>query len=126
MRQAARHIPFHTVLGEAEPNHRLCQEEMGVARTLIRLNRRKTERRWLKTRHRRAMRHRLLKPLYHPRWRIESGFSQHIHRLGSALTARKLEGQNREIILRVCTHNIMILADENPSAFQQSKAWLNT
>lgn len=118
MRQASQHVAFHTVLGDAgydaEHNHRLCREKLGVARTLIRLNRRNTGRRWPKTPYRRAMRHRFPKPLYHQRWHVESGFSQHKRRLGSALTARKPASQNREMLLRVLTHNLMLLAQEAP------------
>ncbi|MCI0755760.1 transposase, partial [Teichococcus vastitatis] len=46
---------------------------------------------------------------YHQRWHIESGFSQHKRRLGSALRARGHQAQQRELILRVLTHNLMIL-----------------
>ena len=116
MRQAATYVAFHTVLGDAgydaEHNHRLCREELGVARTLIRLNRRNTGRRWPRTPYRRAMRHSFPKSIYHQRWHVESGFSQHKRRLGSALTARNPASQNREILLRVLTHNIMLLAEQ--------------
>ena len=114
MRQAARLVAIDTVLGDAgydaEHNHRLCREHLGVRHTVIRLNRRNTGRRWPKTPYRRTMRHRFPKPLYHQRWHVESGFSQHKRRLGSALTAQRTPAQQREIILRVLTHNLMILA----------------
>lgn len=42
---------------------------------------------------------------------IESGFSQHKRRLGSALTVRNTASQNRELVLRVLTHNLMLLAE---------------
>jgi transposase len=42
---------------------------------------------------------------------IESGFSQHKRRLGSALTARGDASQGRELVLRVLTHNLMLLAE---------------
>jgi transposase len=48
--------------------------------------------------------------LYHQRWHTESGFSQHKCRLGSALPARSHQSQRRELILRVLTHNLMLLA----------------
>ncbi|WP_390890123.1 transposase [Roseomonas mucosa] len=57
------------------------------------------------------MRHRFPKSLYHQRWHVESGFSQHKRRLGSALTARTPASQNRELVLRVLTHNLMLLAE---------------
>lgn len=118
MRQAAEHVPLHTVLGDAgydaEHNYRLCREELGVARTLIRLSRRNTGRYWPKTPYRRAMRHRFPKSLYNQRWHVESGFSQHKRRLDPALTARKPASQTRELLLRVISHNLMLLAQEAP------------
>ena len=115
MRQAARLLAIDVALGDAgydaEHNHRLCREGLGVRQTVIRLNRRNTGRRWPKTPYRRAMRHRFPKPLYHQRWHVESGFSQHKRRLGSALTARNPSSQNRELVLRVLTHNLMLLAE---------------
>ena len=51
------------------------------------------------------------KTTYHQRWHAESGFSQHKRRLGSALTARRNASQAREIVLRVLTHNFMLLAE---------------
>jgi hypothetical protein len=62
MRQATAHIRIDTALGDAgydaEHNHRLCREDLGVRQTVIRLNHRNTGRRWPKTPYRRAMRHR--------------------------------------------------------------------
>ncbi|WP_338666213.1 transposase (plasmid) [Pararoseomonas sp. SCSIO 73927] len=115
MRQAAELVAIDTALGDAdydaEHNHRFCRENLGVRQTVIRLNRRNTGRRWPKTPYRRAMRHRFPKSPYHQRWHVESGFSQHKRRLGSALTARNTAVQNRELVLRVLTHNLMLLAE---------------
>lgn len=115
MRQAARLVQIDTALGDAgydaEHNHRLCREELGVRQTVIRLNRRNTGRRWPKTPYRRAMRFRFPKTTYNQRWHAESGFSQHKRRLGSALTARGDASQARELALRVLTHNLMLLAE---------------
>ena len=115
MRQAAEHVAIDTALADAgydaEHNHRLCREELGVRRTVIRLNRRNTGRRWPKTPYRRAMRERFERKLYNQRWHAESGFSQHKRRLGSALTARRDAAQRRELVLRVVTHNLMLLAE---------------
>ena len=61
--------------------------------------------------YRRAMRHRFPKTTYNQRWHAESGFSQHKRRLGSALTARGNASQARELVLRVLTHNLMLLAE---------------
>ncbi|WP_135468027.1 transposase [Crenalkalicoccus roseus] len=114
MRQAGALIAVDAVLGDAgydaEHNHRLCREELGVRQTVIRLNRRNTGRRWPKTPHRRAMRKRFDRTLYNQRWHAESGFSQHKRRLGSALTTRCDDAQARELVLRILTHNLMLLA----------------
>ncbi|PWC26806.1 hypothetical protein CR165_21330 [Pseudoroseomonas aestuarii] len=77
---------------------------------IIALNHRNTGRRWPKTPYRRALRQRFPRVLYHQRGHIESGFSQHKRCLGSALTARGHQAQRRELILRVLTHNLMLLA----------------
>jgi len=115
MRQAAELVTIGTALADAgydaEHNHRLCREELGVRRTVIRLNRRNTGRRWPKTPYRRAMRRRFERELYNQRWHAESGLSQHKRRLGSALTARNDEAQGRELVLRVMTHNLMLLGE---------------
>jgi hypothetical protein len=113
VRQAAGLLALDTALADAgydaEHNHRLCREELGMRRSVIALNRRNTGRRWPKTPYRRAMRRRFPRALYHQRWHAESGFSQHKRRLGSALTARSTEAQARELVLRVLTHNLMLL-----------------
>ena len=115
MRQAAGLVQIDTALGDAgydaEHNHRLCREDLGVRQTVIRLNRRNTGRRWPKTPYRRAMRRRFPKALYNQRRHAESGFSQHKRRLGSALTARGDTSQARELVLRVLAHNLMLLAE---------------
>jgi hypothetical protein len=60
LRQAAAIIALDTVLADAgydaEHNHRLCRDELGIKRSIIALNRRNTGRRWPKTPHRRALR----------------------------------------------------------------------
>jgi hypothetical protein len=47
--------------------------------------------------------------VYGQRWQIESGWSRTKRLLGSALRARKWINQKKEILLRVLTHNIMLL-----------------
>jgi transposase len=115
MRQAAALAGIDTALADAgydaEHNHRLCREGLGVRQTVIRLNPRNTGQRWPKTPYRRAMRGHFDRILYNQRWHAESGFSQHKRRLGSALTTRHGEAQDREIVLRVLTHNLMLLAE---------------
>ena len=82
------------------------------------LNRRGTGRKWLKTRYRRQMVRRFRKRprgsrhkrVYGQRWQAESGFSRNKRLLGSALRARRWANQKKEILLRVLTHNLMLLA----------------
>lgn len=125
MRQAAALLPIDTALADAgydaEHNHRLCREELGVRRTVIKLNPRNMGRRWPRTAYRREMRQSFPKALYHQRWHAESAFSRHKLRLGSALAARRTLSQQRELVLRVLTHNLMLLYCSR-SGFQQSKA----
>ena len=122
--QAARLLAPKTLLGDAgydaEHNHRLCREELGMRRSVIALNPRNTGRRWPKTPYRRATRRRFPRALYHQRWHAESGFSQFKRRLGSALTARSTAAQARELVLRVLAHNLMLLRLPD-RGFQQSK-----
>lgn len=118
MRQAAQLLQtvgrhFDTILADAgydgEHNHRLCRERLGVRDTAIKLNPRNRGRRWPEAPYRRAMRRHFPRELYHQRWQAESVFSRHKRRLGSALTARRTASQQRETILRVLTHNLMLL-----------------
>ncbi|WP_367617108.1 transposase [Teichococcus vastitatis] len=113
LRQATALVTLSTVLADAghdaEHNHRLCCDELGIERSIIALNPRNTGRRWPKTPDRRTLHKHFPQALYHQRWHIESGFSQHKRRLGSALRARGHQAQQRELILRVLTHNLMIL-----------------
>ena len=76
---------------------------------MLALNRRNTGRRWPPTPERRALRRQFPRALYRTRWHAESVFSRHKRRLGSALTARRPRAQRRETLLRVLTHNLMIL-----------------
>jgi transposase len=111
-----------TLLGDtaydAEHNHTYAREGLGVRSTVFPLNRRNSGRRWPQTKYRRQMRRRFRRRprgsrhrrVYGQRWQIESGYSRHKRLLGSALRARKWVNQKKEILLRVITHNIMLLA----------------
>lgn len=111
-----------TLLGDgafdAEHNRALARRGLGIRSTVIPLNRRNSGRKWPKTRYRRQMvRRSRRKPrrsrhrrVYGQRWQIESGFSRSKRLLGSALRARKRVTQEKEILLRVLTHNLMLLA----------------
>lgn len=115
MRQAATNLKPTRVLADkgydAEHNHVLCRQRLGIRSTAIALNPRAAGRKWPKTRYRRMMKKAFPKVKYRQRAQAESGFSRHKRRLGSALTARQPDSQFREMRLRVITHNLMLLAD---------------
>jgi hypothetical protein len=113
MIQARQHVRIHRLLGDAgydaEHNHVLCRDKLGVRSTVIALNRRRTGRRWPKTKYRRQMKSPDNRRGFGQRWQIESAISRNKRRLGSALRNRTTETQPSECILRVLTHNLMIL-----------------
>jgi transposase len=113
LRQAAALVRFDTALADAgydaEHNHALCQT-LGIGRSVIALNRRNSGDRPPKTPCRRALHEAFPTDLYGQRRQVESAFSLHKRRLGSALTARNDPSQARETLLRVITHNAAIIA----------------
>jgi hypothetical protein len=119
---AADRCAIDTLLGDgafdAEHNHAYAREGSGIRSTVIPLNRRNSGRKWPKTRYRRQMvkrfrekprgsRHRRV---FGQRWQVESGFSRNKRLLGSALRARRWPNRKREVLMRVLTHNLMLLA----------------
>lgn len=114
MRQAAANLQPRRVLADkgydAEHNHALCRQELGIRSTVIPLNPRNASGP-PKGRYRRMMHDRFPNRQYRQRAQAESGFSRHKRRLGSALTARNEPNQFTEVLIRTITHNIMILAN---------------
>lgn len=115
LQQSCLIVSWDRVLGDAafdsEENHRLAREDLGVRATVIPLNRRNRGRKWPKTKYRRQMKRRFPKRKYGQRWQVESAFSRHKRRLGSALGARSEPTREHESRLRVLTHDIMLLAN---------------
>jgi hypothetical protein len=120
VRPAQRRCRLDTLLGDSgydgEHQHVWCRQRQGIRLTVFALNRRNTGRRWPPTRYRRQMkryfrrwRQRRGRRLYGQRWQAESAFSRSKRRLGSALRARIWPNQKKEIVLRVLTHNLLIL-----------------
>lgn len=112
---AVRHQSLDQVFGDkgydAEGNHRLGREELGIPSTVIPLMRRtKDPRYWPTTPYRREMKRRAARIGYGQRWQVESSFSRNKRLLGSALRARTWLMQQWECFLRVLTHNLMLLA----------------
>ncbi len=58
---------------------------------------------------------------YGQRWQVETVFSMLKRNLGHAVAARSYHAQNRDMLLRCITHNIMILR-RNSRAFRQSRS----
>jgi len=120
--QASLVVTWDRVLADAafdaEDHHRYAREELGVRSTVIPLNPRGQGRKWPKTTYRRQMVGRFRKKpkgrryqrVYGQRWQVESAFSRHKRRLGSALGGRSEASREREGHLRVLTHNLMLLA----------------
>lgn len=112
MEQAAQNVKPHRLLADkafdAEHNHVLCRQ-LGVKSLAIPINPRRGGRKWPKTKYRRQMKRRFPKLKYRQRVQAESVFSRHKRRLGSNLTAKTGPTQDREMLLRVLTHDLMIL-----------------
>jgi hypothetical protein len=115
VRQAAALVAFDTALADAgydaEHNHRLCREELGIRQVAIALNPRNAGDRRPAAPYRRAMSSTFPSEPHRQRWQAESAFSRHKRRLGSALTSRGPGAQERELVLRVLTHNLALLAE---------------
>jgi hypothetical protein len=121
VRQATRRLAIDTLLADAaydsEANHAITREELGVRSTVIALNWRGS-RKWPTTTYRRQMVRRFHKKpsgsrskrVYGQRWQAESVFSRIKRRLGASLGALKWINQKNEILLKVLTHNILLLA----------------
>ena len=112
VKQAAANVAFDRLLADAaydaEHNHRLCRDELGIRSTVIPLNARRGSRP-PSTKYRAQMQQHFPKDVYGNRWQVESAISRNKRLLGPALRARTDPSQDRECILRVLTHNLMIL-----------------
>lgn len=97
---------------DSEANHRIARQDMGV-RSIIPPNVGRPTSKPPTTRHRRNMRNRFKrkadKDLYGQRWQVETVNSMIKRNLGSALRATTAKGRSMELLLRVVTHNIMII-----------------
>jgi len=112
IKQAHQCIRFKRMLADAgydgEHNHRFCREELGIAESIIALNKRRS-RKWPKSPYRRLMKEQFPKKIYNQRWHVESAISQNKRILGSALRARLEHSRERECFLRILTHDLMII-----------------
>lgn len=110
---AAGRVRLDRVIADAgydsEANHALARRELGVRSTVIDLNRR-GKRRWAKGRYRRQMQRRFPRRVYRRRVQAESTISRFKRRLSPVVRARSPAAQEREIRLRILTHNLLLLA----------------
>ena len=97
---------------DSEPNHRIARQDMGVRSIIPPKVGRPTDKPPTE-RHRRNMRNRFRrkadKKHYGQRWQVETVNSMIKRNLGSALRARTATRRSMELLLRVVTHNIMIV-----------------
>ena len=126
LHEAWSHQTFSTLLGDAgyesEGFHGLCRDELDV-RSVIPTTERGRPRldgkpRPVRGRYRKMMKQRFPRKTYGQRWQIETVFSMLKRNLGAALRARTYHSQNREIRLRVLTHNLAILRRRQPCSIQ--------
>ncbi len=117
VRETICHQSLGALLGdpgyEAEGFHRFCREELDI-RSIIPTTERGRPRAdgqppAVRGRYRKLMKSHFPKVLYGQRWQAETIISMLKRNLGSALRARSYHSQNREIRLRVLTHNLGIL-----------------
>ena len=105
-------LPIDQVLADAgydsEFNHEFCRDKLNIRSTIIAYNPRRTSK--LPTaKYRRQMATKFDTKTYGRRWQVESVFSGHKRLSGSALRNRNAESRKRECLLKVLTHNLMII-----------------
>lgn len=97
---------------DSEDNHCIARQDLGI-RSIIPPNAGRPTSKPPTTRHRRNMRHRFKRKAdkrhYGKRWQVETVNSMIKRNLGSALRAKTARGRSMELLLRVVTHNIMII-----------------
>jgi Transposase DDE domain len=99
---------------DSEENHRIARQDMGV-RSIIPPNAGRPTSKPPTQSMRRNMYHRFKRRAdartYGQRWQSETTNSMIKRNLGSAMRARSPVGRRHELLLRVLTHNIMLLAE---------------
>jgi len=99
---------------DSEANHCIARQDLGI-RSIIPPNTGRPSAKAPTTRHRRNMRHRFARKAdkrhYGQRWQVETVNSMIKRNLGSALRAKTARRRSMELLLRVVTHNVMILCE---------------
>jgi hypothetical protein len=110
--EANKNVSLQTLLADAgydsEESHRFAREERDIRTIIPPLIGRKTNK-LPKAKYRKLMATRFNKELYGQRWQVETVNSMIKRNLGSFLRARSYWSQCREIMLRLLTHNVMIV-----------------
>lgn len=121
MTLASQAVGWDRVLADAafdsEAHHAYARERLGIRSTVIPINTRGHAGTPSGTYRRQMPRRFAPKPagsrsrrVYGQRWAVESAFSRHKRRLGSALGGKSDSSRENECYLRVLTHNLMLLA----------------
>jgi transposase len=109
--QACKQLQIEQILADggydSEANRRVAYEVFGID-AMIKLNLRGFETE-PHGKYRRQMKENFDKKVYNNRWQIESVFSRNKRLLGSALRNRTEISRERECLLRILTHNLMII-----------------
>ena len=99
---------------DSEANHTIARQDLGI-RSIIPPNAGRPSSKPPTTPHRRNMRNRFKrkadKKHYGKRWQVETVNSMLKRNLGSALRAKTAKRRSMELLLRVVTHNIMIICE---------------
>jgi len=93
---------------DSESNHRLAREQHGIRSTIPPKHGRPTTKPF-RGQYRRLMQQRFNRRTYGQRWQVETVFSMIKRNQGDVLRSRTYWSQNREMLLKVLTHNIGII-----------------
>jgi transposase len=112
LKPAAERVEIEHLLADAgydsEANHTYAREVCNIETTIPPKHGRPTTK-LPKTKYRRLMRTNFKQEIYGQRWQVETVFSMIKRNFGSAVRARNIESQAREMMMLVLTHNIAII-----------------
>jgi len=113
LKKAVRRLTIDRVLADAgydaESNHVIAREQLGIRSSVIKLNRR-GGRRWSRSRYRRQMYRRFHARVYRQRVQVESSISRFKRRLTCSLRGRSRTSQRHEVHLRILAYDLLLLA----------------
>jgi transposase len=106
-----RHIIEHVLADagyDSESNHRFARDTNNIKSTIPPKHGRPTTKPFL-GKYRRLMQQEFEKEIFGQRWQVETCFSMIKRNQGEALLSKSDCAQNREMMLKVLTHNIAII-----------------